>query len=99
MRGKFRKITNIICDLLGDLVSLVQFRKHEKHPLRSATFSKVALLKVTLLYGCFSDFLNCTNGIKSCNASHTVIQYPYFNNTKFTFLRKPFYRTPPGNCF
>ena len=56
MRGKFRKITNIICDVLGDLVSLVQFRKREKHPLRSATFSKVALLKVTLLYGCFSDF-------------------------------------------
>ena len=24
---------------------------------------------VTLLYGCFSRFLNCTNGPKSCKAS------------------------------
>ena len=28
------------------------------------------LLKVTLLRGCFSHFLNCTNATKSCNASH-----------------------------
>ena len=27
------------------------------------------LLKVTLLHGCFSRFLNGTNGTKSCNAS------------------------------
>ena len=29
------------------------------------------LLKLTLLYACFPRFLNCTNGIKSCEASHT----------------------------
>ena len=29
------------------------------------------LLKVTLLYGYFLTFLNCTNGIKSRKASHT----------------------------
>ena len=28
------------------------------------------LLKVTLLYGCCSRFLNCTNDTKSCKASH-----------------------------
>ena len=28
------------------------------------------LLKLTLFRGCFSRFLNCTNGNKSCNASH-----------------------------
>ena len=28
------------------------------------------LVKVTLLRGCFSRFLNCTNGTKSRNASH-----------------------------
>ena len=37
-------------------------------------FSKVAgfatLLKVALLHGCFSRFLNCTNGTKSRKASH-----------------------------
>ena len=27
-------------------------------------------LKVTLLYGCFSRFLNCTNGTKSRRTSH-----------------------------
>ena len=26
--------------------------------------------KVTLLHGCFSCFLNCTNGTKSHNTSH-----------------------------
>ena len=29
-------------DVLCDLVSFVQFKKHEKHPWRSVTFSKVA---------------------------------------------------------
>ena len=28
------------------------------------------LLKVTLLHGCFSRFLNCINGTKSCKTSH-----------------------------
>ena len=31
------------------------------------------LLKVTLLHGCFSRFLNCTNGTKSWKASHINI--------------------------
>ena len=33
-----RKI--IICDTLRDLVPFVQFKKREKHPRRSVTFSK-----------------------------------------------------------
>ena len=32
------------------------------------------LLKATLLHGFFSRFLNCTNGTKSCNASHIFHQ-------------------------
>ena len=28
------------------------------------------LLKLTLLHGCFSRFLNCANGTKTRNASH-----------------------------
>ena len=40
-----------------------RIRKCEKNEkLQPAT-----LLKVTLLHGCFSRFLNCTNGTKSCN--------------------------------
>ena len=47
------------CDVLRDLVPFVQFKKREKHPWRSVTFSEVAgiqpttLLKVILLHGCF----------------------------------------------
>ena len=65
-----------ICDALSDLVPFIQFKKREKHPWRSATFIKVAglktatLIKVVLLHGCFSRFLNCTNGTKSCKPSH-----------------------------
>ena len=49
------------CDALWDLVPFLQFKKREKHPCRSITFSKVAgfsilLLKVTLLHGCFQVF-------------------------------------------
>ena len=34
--------SEIICDALRDLVPFVQFKKREKHPWRSVTFSKVA---------------------------------------------------------
>ena len=43
-----------ICDALRDLVSFVQFKKCEKHPCASVTFS----------------FLYCTNRTKSRNAPH-----------------------------
>ena len=57
---------NCICNALRGLVPFVQFKKREKHPWRSVTFR----LKVTLIHGCFSRFLNCTNGTKSRIASH-----------------------------
>ena len=68
----------IICSALRNLVRFVHFKKHEKHRWRSVSFSKVAgcrpkpatLLKLTLLHGSFSRFINCTNGTKSPNASH-----------------------------
>ena len=56
-----------ICDVLHDLVPFVQFEKCEKPPWRSVDFT---LLKSALLHGCFSRFLNCTNGTKSRNAPH-----------------------------
>ena len=34
------------------------------------------LLKVTILHGCFSRFLNLTNGIKSRKASHIQTSLP-----------------------
>ena len=67
----------LLCDALRDLVPFIQFKKREKHPWRSVTFSKAAcrlkpatLLKVTLLYSCFARFLNCTNVTKSRKAFH-----------------------------
>ena len=35
-------IYDIKCDALLDLVSFVQFKKHEKHPWKRVNFSKVA---------------------------------------------------------
>ena len=67
-----------ICDTLRNFAPFVQFKNHEKHLWRSFTFCKVAgfepvtLLNVTLLDGCFSRFLNCTNGTKSRKASHII---------------------------
>ena len=56
---------------MRDLVPFVQFKKREKHPWRSVNFSKdTGKSLVKLLHGCFSRFLNCSNGTKSRNASH-----------------------------
>ena len=68
----------IIYAAFRDLMPCVQFKKRGKHPWRSVTLSKVAgfksstLLKVTLFHGCFSRFLNCTNGTKSRKVSHMI---------------------------
>ena len=37
--------SQIICDVLRDLVPSAQFKKREKHPWRRVNFSKVAGLK------------------------------------------------------
>ena len=72
-------------------------KKREKLPWRSVTFSKVAglqpafLLKVTLLHGFFSCFLNRANGTKARNASHiicTIVIVPvsYVKNTDSSYV-------------
>ena len=53
-----------IYDNLHDLVLFVQFKKCEKHPERSVT-EICNFTKATLLHGCFSRFLDCSNGTKS----------------------------------
>ena len=68
----------LICDALRDLVAFVPFKKREKHPWRSVTFTACNLLKVTILQGCFSRFLNCKNATKSRNAFHLLIVYVRF---------------------
>ena len=61
-----------ICDALRDLVPFVQFTKREKHPWTSVTCGKVA--GFSLLHGCFSLFVNCTNGTKS-RKTHLFLKY------------------------
>ena len=62
IRSFFWSVLSRIRTKYGEIGSIspysVQMRKPE------------TLLKLTLLRGCFSRFLNCTNGTKSRNASH-----------------------------
>ena len=46
--------------------------KREKHLWRSVTFTPATLLKVSLLRGSISRFLNCANGTKSSEACHLL---------------------------
>ena len=47
--------------------------KNLKNTHGGVTFKPATLLKVALLHGCFSRFLYCTNGTKSCKASHIYV--------------------------
>ena len=56
---------------------ILKSQNYEKctYPLKSYFLLQPAtLLKVTLLHGCFSRFLNCANGTKSRKTSH--IEFP-----------------------
>ena len=58
-----------------------------------------ALLRLTLLHGCFSRFLNCTNGTKLCNASQLrmllmiIIVLEDFLELQFKCCRRPIKET------
>ena len=63
------------CDTLRDLVPFVQFKKREKHPWRSGTCNSACnfTTKNNTPPWVFFRFLNCTNGTKSRNASHSYL--------------------------
>ena len=73
-------------DVLWDYVSFVQFKKRGNHPWSNVLFQYIymlkpptlLLLKIALLHGCFSRFLNCGNSNKSCKVSHTCILQIWF---------------------
>ena len=52
--------------------------------LQAKSPQRYSLLKVTLLHGCFSPFLNCANGTKSRNALillliiHFCLMFPFY---------------------
>ena len=93
----FRYFMKYICGALRDLLLFVQFKKHEKHPWRSVNFScrlqPATLLKLTLLRGCSSRFLNCTNSTKSSNASHLYTTFIFNIPQKSRYLYFLFYKT------
>ena len=63
-----------ICDVLRYLVSFVQCKKHVslvKFRLKPAV-PATTLLKVSLLRGCFSRFVNCSNSTKLRKTSHII---------------------------
>ena len=71
MLTELRVLVNFICGALRYLVPFVQFKKRETHPWRSANrLLPATSLKLTLLHGCVSRFLNCANGTKSLNAQY-----------------------------
>ena len=76
----------IICDVLFHLVPFLQFKIVKKHTWGSDTFSK---RKPSLLHGCFSRFLNYTNGTKSRKASHMRIQVNQFSENWLLRSRSP----------
>ena len=53
------------------MIPFVQSKKTWETPMEECYFSRPAtLLKVFFLHGCFSRFLDCTNGTKLRKASH-----------------------------
>ena len=64
-------------DALNLIFKFLNNRKRRIKRLQPAT-----LLKLTLLHGCFSCFLNCTNATKSRNASHVI----FFSQIFFFFV-------------
>ena len=63
---------------LRDLVPFAQFRKCKKSTHGVLLLVKLQTLKVTLLHGCFSCFLNCKNRTKLRKASY-IIDYGMSN--------------------
>ena len=74
----------ILCETLYDLVQFAQFKKSEKHPWISVTFKPAIFLKVTLLHGCFSRFLNGTNDTKFRTTSHMSLSNESLLNPFFS---------------
>ena len=65
---EYLRFTYFQSNALRNLAPFVQFKKREKHR-KACNF-----IKSYILHGCFSRFLNCTNGTKSRNASQFLCQ-------------------------
>ena len=75
-----------MCDTSRNLVPFVKFKEWEKQPWRSVTFRPAILLKVTLLHGCFSRFLN-VQMLPNCGKCH--IYQKILLLSKYFFCKVP----------
>ena len=70
--GCFPKDFQIPWEVLRDLVPFVQFKKREKHPWKSATFTNSKT--PTYVFSTFFTFLSCANGAKWRKVSHIFLE-------------------------
>ena len=53
-----------------EMLCVIWYHLYNLKNLRDTHGEVLLLVKASLIHGCFSRFLNCTNGTKSHNASH-----------------------------
>ena len=69
-------IFKMLCAIWYHLYNSKKVRNTHGGVLFLEKLQALAAIKVTLLHGCFSFFLNCKNSIKSRNASHSTLSRP-----------------------
>ena len=62
----------MLCAIWYHLYNLEKAKSTHGGVLLLVKLQSATLIKVTLLHGCFSRFLNCANGTKSRNASYLL---------------------------
>ena len=65
---------------------LHNFKKREKHSWCSCRLKPATLLKVTLLHGCFSRFLNCADFTKLHKTSQIIVSASKPSLSNFSFF-------------
>ena len=82
-------LQNVKCDALRDLLPFVQLKikRSEEHPWRSVLLVKLG--KVSVVSGCFSRFLSCTNGPISRKASHITSKIIRLNLFQLQYVKVP----------
>ena len=85
LKTSSRRFQDVFSRRLEDqqmFAGLVQFNKREKYPWKSVPLQACNFTEATLLQGCFSRFLNCTNCIKLRKGSH-IIKIQLFFESKY----------------
>ena len=75
-------------DLYYPLTIYKDDRSSRLNVLQNFLLKPATLLKLALLHGCFSIFLNSTNGTKSDKASHVFVHVSFSFNHLMHFLPK-----------